>query len=112
MTILDEYGADAVRYWAASGRPGVDTAFDTGQMRIGRRLAVKILNASRFVLGFSANTEPAPDPRLDPALVTAPVDRALLASLSTVVDDATAAFDAYDYTRALERIEEFFWAFC
>jgi valyl-tRNA synthetase len=73
-------------------------------MRIGRRLAVKILNASRFVLGFSGS--------LDPSLVTAPVDRALLATLSTVVDDATAAFDAFDYTRALERTEQFFWSFC
>jgi valyl-tRNA synthetase len=104
MTVLEEYGSDAVRYWAASGRPGVDTAFDTGQMRIGRRLAVKILNASRFVLGFSG--------ALDPSLVTAPVDRALLATLSTVVDDATSAFDAFDYTRALERTEQFFWSFC
>jgi valyl-tRNA synthetase len=104
MTVLEEYGSDAVRYWAASGRPGVDTAFDTGQMRIGRRLAVKILNASRFVLGFSG--------ALDPSLVTAPVDRALVATLSTVVDDATAAFDAFDYTRALERTEQFFWSFC
>ncbi len=104
MTVLEEYGSDAVRYWAASGRPGVDTAFDTGQMRIGRRLAVKILNASRFVLGFSG--------ALDPSLVTAPVDRALLAALSTVVNDATAAFDAFDYTRALERTEQFFWSFC
>jgi valyl-tRNA synthetase len=103
--VLDTYGSDGVRYWAANGRPGVDTAFDIGQMRIGRRLAVKVLNASRFVLGF-------PRTSLDPALVTAPVDRALLATLSTVVDDATAAFDAYDYTRALERIEQFFWSFC
>jgi valyl-tRNA synthetase len=104
MAVLEEYGSDAVRYWSASGRPGVDTAYDTGQMRVGRRLAVKILNASRFVLGFSGAR--------DAKLVTEPVDLALLATLSTVVNEATAAFEAFDYTRALERTEQFFWSFC
>ncbi|HEU0239659.1 MAG TPA: valine--tRNA ligase [Micromonosporaceae bacterium] len=104
MELLDEYGSDAVRYWAASGRPGADTAFDTNQMRVGRRLAMKLLNASRFVLGF-----PAPSPS---ANVTVALDLAMLASLDVVIDDATAALESYDYTRALERTNAFFWTFC
>jgi valyl-tRNA synthetase len=104
MDLLEEYGSDAVRYWAAMGRPGVDTAFDTGQMRVGRRLATKLLNASRFVLGFSGQR--------DPARVTAPVDKALLATLADVIDEATTAFEGFDYTRALEPTEQFFWSFC
>jgi valyl-tRNA synthetase len=104
MGLLEQYGSDAVRYWAACGRPGADTAFDTNQMRVGRRLATKLLNASRFVLGFP---EPSPD-----AVVTEPIDRAMLAALDGVTAEATEALDAYDYTRALERTNAFFWTFC
>jgi valyl-tRNA synthetase len=104
MHLLEEHGSDAVRYWAANGRPGADTAFDAQQMKIGRRLAVKLLNASRFAL--------ADLPRDGPEGVTHPLDRALLARLATIVEEATQCFEDYDYTRALERSETFFWWFC
>jgi valyl-tRNA synthetase len=106
--LLARYGADAIRYWAGSARRGVDTALDTNQMKVGRRLAVKLLNASRFVLGLGGASGGTPDP----ALVSEPVDRALLAALSAVVGEATAAFEQFDYARALEVTEQFFWTFC
>jgi valyl-tRNA synthetase len=104
MGLLDRHGSDAVRYWAASGRPGTDTAFDEGQMKIGRRLAIKILNASRFVL-MTAPDEVDADPG------TA-LDLAMLDGLSRVVAEATDALAGYNYTRALELTETFFWDFC
>jgi len=103
--LIEQYGADGVRYWAASGRPGTDTAFEEAQMRVGRRLAVKILNASRFALRLGEGTDPA-------ASVTEPLDRALLLRLADVVDRCTAAFEEYDYARALEHAEAFHWSFC
>ena len=103
IDLLDEHGSDAVRYWAASGRPGTDTAFDVGQMKIGRRLAVKLLNASKFVL--SQGTAPASE-------LSEAIDLALLSALADVVDQATAAFEQFNYTKALEVTETFFWAFC
>jgi valyl-tRNA synthetase len=105
MAYIDQFSADALRYWAASGRPGTDTAFDEGQLKVGRRLAIKLLNASRFALGLG-------DRQVDYTVVTAPLDRSMLAALASLVDEATAALDTYDYARALERTETFFWQFC
>ncbi|MFD1504570.1 valine--tRNA ligase [Georgenia yuyongxinii] len=108
MGLLEEHGSDAVRYWAASARLGTDAAFEVGQMKIGRRLAIKILNASKFALTMGGDQPLV----LDPAAVTAPIDRAMLAGLADVVAAATAAFEAYDHTKALEVAETFFWTFC
>jgi valyl-tRNA synthetase len=104
IELLEQYGTDAIRYWAASGRPGVDTALDEGQMKIGRKLATKLLNATKFVLGFG---EPPAG-----ATPTEAIDVAMLARLDAVITDATVAFDGFDYARALEGIEQFFWWFC
>ncbi|NQW03792.1 MAG: valine--tRNA ligase [Acidobacteria bacterium] len=102
MGLLEEHGSDAVRYWAAKGGPGVDTAFEPGQMKVGRRLAIKILNASRFVLGRMAPVGP----------VSEPVDRGMLADLDALVIRVTSALDAYEYAVALRDSEAFFWHFC
>ncbi|MYS83012.1 valine--tRNA ligase [Embleya scabrispora] len=104
VDLLAQHGSDAVRYWAASGRPGVDTAFDVGQMKVGRRLAIKLLNVGRFVL--STGAAEAPD------AVREPLDLALLAEVAEVARAATEAFEDYDYARALDRTERFFWYFC
>ncbi|MCU1650393.1 MAG: valyl-tRNA synthetase [Pseudonocardia sp.] len=104
MDLLEQFSPDAVRYWAASGRPGTDTAFDQGQMKIGRRLATKLLNASKFVLSF-------PSPAAS-AAVTETLDLAVLSALDEVVGQVTAALEDFEYTTALERIERFFWMFC
>ncbi|HLF61776.1 MAG TPA: valine--tRNA ligase [Acidimicrobiia bacterium] len=101
IPLIEEHGAEAIRYWACNGRPGTDTAVDFGVMKIGRRLALKILNAARFVLRFADD--------VDPAAITEPLDRSMLASLSEVVAESTAAFEKYDYTRAIETVEKSFW---
>jgi valyl-tRNA synthetase len=104
IALFDEYGSDAVRYWAASARLGTDAAFDVGQMKIGRRLAIKALNASNFALTLGATP--------DLAAVTEALDLSLLAALAVVVEEATKAFADYNHTRALEVTETFFWTFC
>lgn len=106
LGLLEEHGSDAVRYWAASSRLGSDAAFDPQrptQMKIGRRLAIKVLNAAKLVLGYEAAED---------AVVTEPLDLAMLASLREVVAQATAAFEEYNHGRALEVTETFFWMFC
>jgi valyl-tRNA synthetase len=100
------HGADGFRYWSCRSGLGVDTAIDEGQMRVGRRLATKVLNAGRFVLGLGV-TGVGPL-----AEVTEPLDRSLLQGLARVAGEATAAFEAYEFQRALDVVETFFWTFC
>jgi len=107
VALLEEFGSDAVRYWACNGRPGTDTALDTGVMKIGRRLAIKILNASKFALGRLGE---GPAPGLE--VVHQALDVALLARLAELVQAVTAAHEGFDYARALELTEGFFWSFC
>jgi valyl-tRNA synthetase len=106
--MLDEHGSDAVRYWAASSRLGTDAAFDPQnpkQIKIGRRLAIKVLNAAKFVYSFPVSTSAT-------TATTEALDRDLLAELAIVISTATAALDEFDHARALETAEQFFWTFC
>jgi valyl-tRNA synthetase len=115
IDLFDKYGSDAVRYWAASARPGVDTAFSEDQMKVGGKLATKLLNVTKFVLNFEcpgAGTPGAGPNEPQRNGVIEPIDLATLARLDAVVADATSAFDELDYARALERTESFFWWFC
>jgi valyl-tRNA synthetase len=105
--MLEEHGSDAVRYWAASSRLGTDAAFDPQnpkQMKIGRRLAIKVLNAAKFVLSFPFDPTATREPH--------PLDEDMLAELAIVVREATRAYEEYDHARALEVTEQFFWTFC
>ncbi|NUM54172.1 MAG: valine--tRNA ligase [Candidatus Hydrogenedentes bacterium] len=108
--LIDQYGADCVRYWAGRARTGVDTAFDEQVFKVGKRLATKLFNASKFVLGRFESIDPA---LLGPERVTHETDRAIVRELRPLIERATAAFDQFDYAQSLQLTEDFFWGtFC
>ena len=99
MHLLDQYGSDAVRYWSLAARLGVDTAFDEKVLKVGRRLVVKVYNATRYVLGQEAPEGP----------ITHPLDLGFLHQLQGMVETATGSLESMDYAGALDGIERFFW---
>lgn len=109
MPLIEKHGSDALRYWAANGRPGVDTAADENTMKIGRRLSIKILNASKFGIALADNLLPQSD---STTLTLTELDEAILAQLTKTINRVTQALEDYDHSRAVELIESFFWSFC
>ncbi|MEZ4215230.1 MAG: valine--tRNA ligase [Myxococcota bacterium] len=96
---IEKYGADSVRYWAASARLGVDTALDEQVYKVGKRLATKLYNAGKFVLSQPGDVHP----------VSCELDRAFVAKLRALAARATRAFDDFNYAQALQESESFFW---
>jgi valyl-tRNA synthetase len=108
--LVDLFGADSVRYWAARARLGVDTAYDEQVFKVGKRLCTKLFNASKFAIGRFADVDPA---LMDSAKITCEIDRAVVAKLREVIERATEAFKRFDYAQALQIIEDYFWhVFC
>ena len=99
LPLIEKYTADGARYWAASARLGADTAFDENVFQIGKRLVTKIFNASKLVLAQEGEVHP----------ITNELDRAFVAKLRALVEDATKNYDAYQYAHALQETESFFW---
>jgi valyl-tRNA synthetase len=99
MHLLDEYGADGARYWAASARLGTDTAFDDKIFKVGKRLATKLFNAGKFVLQQEGDTAP----------IDHELDRAFVARLRALVERVTTLYGDFEYAHALQETETFFW---
>jgi valyl-tRNA synthetase len=108
MELLDTYTADAVRYWAARARAGVDTAYDEAVYKVGKRLTTKLTNAARFVAGCLSR--PGAEGLSPSPVVQLELDRALISRLRKIVSDATEAYEGYDWATPLASIESFFWA--
>jgi valyl-tRNA synthetase len=104
MRLLEEFGSDSVRYWAASARLGTDTAFDEKVFKVGRRLVTKLFNAAKFVLsqgeGVSGSAQH----------ITHELDRAFVAELRALVQRVSSSFESFDYAHALQQTEQFFWS--
>ncbi|MGL9681531.1 MAG: valine--tRNA ligase [Wolbachia sp.] len=106
--ILETYGADVVRYWAANSRFGVDTVYSENIFRIGKRLVTKLWNASKFVSMFMEKHQ-----TVSINSIRETIDKWVLSKLYKVIDRATNNLLQLEYCEALGAIEEFFWKdFC
>ncbi len=99
MPLIEKFTADGARYWSASARLGTDTAADEKVFKVGKRLATKLFNAGKFVLGQEAFVHP----------VQTELDRAFVAKLRGLIERATASFEDFNHAQALSETETFFW---
>ena len=99
IPLVNKYGADAVRYWASNGRPGMDMAFDENVFTIGSKLVTKLYNAGKFVLMQEA----------EHGEIITELDRAFVNDLRDTVRRATDALERFEFALALQITETFFW---
>lgn len=115
-TLLDNHGADVIRYWAASSKLGADTAYSEDVIHNGKRLVNKLWNAAKFVSGHFDKI-PEADKSLELSKVkhkiTRSFDKYLINKLIDLVEFADQEYMNYEYAIAASKVEEFFWSlFC
>ncbi len=107
--LLNDYGADAIRYWATGAKLGYNHRFSIKEVEKGKHLVTKIWNASRFCTASIASFKPkeGKEYKLEPE------DKWILHLLNHTVKKVTHYFQKYEYAKARKSIDTFFWAdFC
>ena len=102
--LIEQYGADAVRYWSANARLGADTANDEQVFKVGKKLVVKIFNASKFVLNNFHKIDV-----LDKSNIKNPLDKSLVYIFNNYLEKITESLNKYQFAEALNLTEDFFW---
>jgi len=102
IDLIETYGADAVRYWAANARLGSDTAIDEQVFKVGKKLVVKLFNASKFVLNESVD-------QIDTKKISEPLDLSLIYIFNKYLQRITDHMNKFAFAEALALLEDFFW---
>jgi valyl-tRNA synthetase len=107
-TLIDEFSADAIRYWSAGAKLGTDTFFDQNDMKdTSQRLLTKLWNSSKFALSHLSDFDPAA------SRVTEPIDRWIVARLEATAEEARNLLNKYEIGLARKLIDDLFWKdFC
>ncbi|MFN2604415.1 MAG: valine--tRNA ligase [Gemmatimonadaceae bacterium] len=107
-SIIQRYGADALRYWAAGSRLGNDLRYNEKDVKSGRKFVVKLWNVAKLCATYGADFNPSTD--MVPLAQRPPEDRWLMSRLDHVVEQVTDSFESYDYALGRDALEKFFWS--
>ncbi|WP_375333558.1 valine--tRNA ligase [Candidatus Tisiphia endosymbiont of Xenochironomus xenolabis] len=114
--LLEQYGADVMRYWTSKSRLGADTVYSEEVMKNGKRLVNKLWNACKFAAIHFDKLDPLDKNVQIPDIeskICHKFDQWLIVKLVELVDKVESDMHNYEYTDAMESIEKFFWSvFC
>ncbi|MBT4257662.1 valine--tRNA ligase [archaeon] len=106
--VIKKYCADALRYWAAGSKLGMDLDYQEKDLVTGKKLINKILNATNFVFMNLENYDGKACPKK-----LEEVDQIFLTKVGMLVERVTEYFMNYEYSKAKQEIDGFFWSdFC
>jgi len=105
--VLQNYGADAVRFWAAGSKLGNDLDYQEKDLVAGTKMINKLINASKFVFMNLEDYKGKKPKKLEK------LDELFLNKLNSLVKDSTENFSNYEYSKVKQDVEHFFWSdFC
>ncbi len=104
--VIEKYGADSLRTWAANSVPGSDVIFDWKDIKHGYRFLRKFWNAFRFISMQIFDEEVSYDVVKDNL---GPLDLWILSKLNSLNVKVDTAFSEYNFADTITSIERFFW---